>query len=187
MRIFIDTEFTELTRRAALISIGLVAENGDLFYAELSDYDAEAVNPWVRDNVLPWLSGDLLPAAGANTEPVMLCSGNSEAVAQALRVWLQRYGGANAVEIWADVLAWDWLLFCDLFGGAFSIPEQVHYIPRDLSTLLWAQGLNPDEQRENLGEVTYTHPQLKLAKHHALYDALLEKSIFENIKQVLKK
>jgi len=188
MRIFLDTEFTELTRRAALISIGLAAENGDLFYAELNDYPAEDINPWVRDNVLTLLSGEKL--AEATNMPVTaqyFCRGDRQAVAQALRQWLARFGEKNAVTVWADVLAWDWLFFCDLFGGAFSIPEQVHYIPRDLSTLLWAQGIDPDVQRENLGEVTSTHPQLNLAKHHALYDALLEKSIFENIMLTMKK
>ena len=39
MKIFLDTEFTGLHRNASLISIGLAAENGDVFYGELTDYD----------------------------------------------------------------------------------------------------------------------------------------------------
>ena len=73
------------------------------------------------------------------------------------------------------------MLFCELFGGAFALPEQLHYIPRDLSTLMVLKGIDPDTPREELGRVTWSHPRLRLAKHHALYDALLEKDIFEKI------
>lgn len=181
MRIFLDTEFTGLHQRTTLISLGLAAENGEAFYAELTDYDPKQVDDWVRENVLPFLSDNLPNAETAPAGPVLLCQGNTAEVARALRRWLLRFGGKDSVEIWADVLAWDWVLFCELLGGTFSLPEPVHYIPRDLSTLLWARGIGVDTSREELGSVQWAHPALKLAKHHALYDALLEKNIFEKI------
>ncbi|MCK6693520.1 MAG: hypothetical protein L6Q97_15670, partial [Thermoanaerobaculia bacterium] len=61
--IFLDTEFTGLHREAELISVGLAAENGDVFYAELNDYDPDQVSPWVQENVMPLLSGAVLRAA----------------------------------------------------------------------------------------------------------------------------
>jgi hypothetical protein len=176
--IFLDTEFTQLRQEAELISIGLAADDGAVFYAELTCWDAGAASEWVQANVLPFLSADLSKASEAPDLAAFLCQGDREQVARALRRWLKRFGAAHSVRIWADVLAWDWVLFCELFGGSFGLPEQVHYIPLDLSTLLWAKGIDPDTDRESLGEVTWKDERLKLARHHALYDALLEKDIF---------
>ena len=39
MKIFFDTEFTGLHKNTTLVSIGMVAENGHTFYAELNDYN----------------------------------------------------------------------------------------------------------------------------------------------------
>jgi hypothetical protein len=182
MRIFLDTEFTELTQQAQLISIGLAAENGDWFYAELTDYDPSSIGPWVKDNVLTLLTGaELANAQLVHIEANMSCQGNAIEVSQALHGWLKRFGEKDCIHIWADVLAWDWVLFCELFGGAFSIPEQVFWIPFDLSTLLLTKGLDPNTTRETLGQVDLQVPKLKLAKHHALYDAWLEKVIFEGL------
>jgi len=182
MRIFLDTEFTGLHQHTSLISIGLAADNGDIFYAERNDFDKAQLDDWVNDNVLPHLSGDLPAVATLIPSSEMVGCGNASEVEKALRLWLERFGEKNSVEIWADVMAWDWILFCELFGGAFHIPKQVHYIPRDLSTLLAVRGIDPDTTRETLGKVTNAYPPLKLARHHALFDALLEKDIFENLR-----
>lgn len=181
MRIFLDTEFTGLHQHTTLISIGLAAENGDVFYAELTDFDPLQVDEWLKINVLSHISGDLSETGQASVNDVHFCKGTMAEVAADLRNWLIRFGGKDSVEIWADVMPWDWVLFCELFGGAFGIPEQVHYIPRDLSTLLVLKGKDPGIPREELGSVGWAHPKLKLAKHHALYDALLEKDIFGKI------
>lgn len=182
-RIFLDTEFTGLHQQAALISVGLAAENGDVFYAELNDYDPEQVSPWVKENVIPLLSGPVLRAArNAPRHNDMFLYGDQPDVSRALRNWLARFGGPDSVHIWADVPAWDWVLFCELFGGAFGLPQQVHYIARDLATALEWHGTDPDTDREKLGgPVVFTHPKLRLGKHHALYDALLEKAVYENL------
>lgn len=178
-RIFLDTEFTGLHQGTTLISIGLAADNGDLFYAELTDYDKSQLNEWLRIHVLPQLSGNLRVGKNARVQDSMFVRGDRLDIGRVLRNWFARFGGKDSVEIWADVLAWDWVLFCDLFGGAFGLPEQIHYIPRDISTLLYLKGVDPDADREKLGQVNWDHPELKLAKHHALYDALLEKNVFE--------
>jgi hypothetical protein len=53
-RIFIDTEFTNLTT-PRLISLALVAEDGAEFYGELSDFDARECSEFVKEKVLPQL------------------------------------------------------------------------------------------------------------------------------------
>lgn len=54
MRIFIDTEFTDHAH-PDLISIGMVAEDGQSFYAERADYRYEDCSSFVRNEVLPLL------------------------------------------------------------------------------------------------------------------------------------
>lgn len=59
MRLFLDTEFTNLVRgESELISIALVTENGNSFYAELSDtYQLKDCSNFVKEFVLPFLKG----------------------------------------------------------------------------------------------------------------------------------
>ena len=180
MRIFLDTEFSGLRQDAALLSIGLAAETGAVFYAELAGLDpAAAPDPWVAANVLPLLAGERLPAGAA---PDCFMRGGRAAVREALAGWLAQFGATpDSLQLWADVPAWDWVLFCELFDGPFGLPPQVHYIVRDLATWLEQRGIDPDTPREQLGAVERRFPGLRLAKHHALYDALLEQSVFERL------
>ena len=56
MRVFLDTEFTDFAD-PQLISIGMAAENGRSFYAELSDgWLPEKCSPFTQDVVLPRLA-----------------------------------------------------------------------------------------------------------------------------------
>jgi hypothetical protein len=56
MRLYLDTEFTESHPEAKLISIALVDENGDSFYAELTDtYKFEQCSSFVKLYVIPFL------------------------------------------------------------------------------------------------------------------------------------
>ena len=52
LKVYYDAEFTGLNRNTDLISIGLVSEYGNYFYAEFIDYDKTKITPWIRDNVI---------------------------------------------------------------------------------------------------------------------------------------
>lgn len=52
MKVFFDTEFTGLHQNTTLISIGLVDENNNTFYAEFNDYDKLQVDDWIQKNVV---------------------------------------------------------------------------------------------------------------------------------------
>lgn len=54
MLVFLDTEFTDFVS-ADLISIALVSEDGQEFYAERTDYHRDACSDFVREHVLPVL------------------------------------------------------------------------------------------------------------------------------------
>jgi hypothetical protein len=58
MKLYLDTEFTDLVPGARLISIALVSETGEYFYAELTDtYKIEHCSDFVKAYVLPLLRG----------------------------------------------------------------------------------------------------------------------------------
>ena len=58
MRIFLDTEFTDLVPHNKLISIALVDEDENYFYAELNDtYELKDCSPFVKEYVLRYLRG----------------------------------------------------------------------------------------------------------------------------------
>jgi len=58
MRLFLDTEFTDLIPGNKLISIALVDEDENYFYAELIDtYELKDCSEFVKSFVLPFLKG----------------------------------------------------------------------------------------------------------------------------------
>ena len=52
MLIFFDMEFTGLHQYTTPISLGMVTEKGDTFYAEFTNYDINQCDGWIRANVL---------------------------------------------------------------------------------------------------------------------------------------
>jgi len=176
-RLYYDSEFTGLHRETTLISIAFCSGQGAEFYAEFSDYAPEQCGDWLRDNVIAhthWI------AAGRTTPLVTvegdtrLCFGNRELVRKELESWLGRF---DAVEIWADCPAYDWVLFCDLFGGALQIPEQIYYIPFDLATAFKLHGLDPDTDRVEFAGVEQG------ARHNALHDARVARACHRRLLQ----
>lgn len=174
-KIFLDTEFTGLHKKTTLISIGLVSECGKTFYAELDDFDRKQVNMWIKRNVIKKLKfeyGHFLKTTFSD-EPysIEICS-NCKVVAAHLVEWLKQF---EKVEIWSDFLAYDWVLFIDLFGDAFSVPSNVYYIPFDICTLFKVKGIDPDISREEFSGLE----DCGLEKHNALYDAKVIKKCYE--------
>jgi hypothetical protein len=172
--LFYDSEFTGLHQAATLISIGLSSASGAEFYAEFSDYDRSQCDQWIQDHVLArtrWLrqgqTGPLRLQEGGLT----LCLGQRAEIAEWLAQWLQQF---PAVEIWADCLAWDWVLFCQLFGGALHIPRQVFYLPYDLATLFHSLGLPADTPRAEFAGLPPGDANAQ--SHNALWDARVIKA-----------
>jgi hypothetical protein len=149
MKVFFDTEFTGLHQKTTLISIGMVAEDGRSLYCELNDFDVSQVDDWLKDNVMAHLLG---------TNPI-----NTEQLRKAIEGFIEPY---DTVEMWSDCLAYDWVLFNQIWGHAFSIPKKIHYIPFDLCTLLKVKGIEPDINREHYAGMTEGSQ-----KHNALWDA----------------
>lgn len=146
MLIFFDTEFTDLGLDPRLISIGLVAEDGErTFYAELADtYQDKDCGDFARLAVLPLLAGG---------DAVLTL----RELGERLLAWLEAFG--EPVTLACDSLAWDWPWVQEIFGELEAWPANLARKPHIL-------GQNIDlnlaiEQAFASG----------LRRHHALDDA----------------
>jgi hypothetical protein len=169
-KIFFDCEFTGLHQHTTLISIGLVAKSGETFYAEFMDYDQSQVDKWIQEHVVDRLLLDNLSVnhQGAHYQ----FRDTSKIIAGELEFWLSQF---DQVEIWGDCLAYDWVLFCQLFQGALNLPENIYYIPFDICTLFKLHGIDPDVNREEFAGLGDGQ------KHNALWDARIIKACYEKL------
>lgn len=173
-KIFFDTEFTGLHQNTTLISIALVAETGETFYAELTDYDHSQIDNWLAENVIANLKlKGLTYDTQAYSSNELIYKGDKKSLAALLHTWLSQF---EAVEMWSDCLAYDWVLFCQLFGGALSIPKNVYYIPFDICTMFLLKGIDPDINREQFANYETT-----TGKHNALHDAKIIMECYQKL------
>lgn len=182
MKIFFDMEFTGLHQNTTPISIGMIDENDSTFYAEFGDYDHLQIDDWLRENVIENLHfhGNVEAKKGwCNTDfhPDYCESyGNREHIANSVYKWLSQY---DHVEMWSDCLAYDWVLFNQLWGHAFNIPEGIYYIPFDISTLFKVKGIDPDITREKFAGL-----EIGAQKHNALWDARVIKACYNKLRMI---
>lgn len=175
MKIFFDFEFTGLHQHTTIISLGMVSENGKRFLAETDSYDKTQVDDWIDEHVIPnlYISKDVdeMP-----TDCTYIVCKDIKEMGQKAKRWLAQF---NMAEMWGDCLAYDWVLFCEMYGGALSIPANVYYIPFDICTLMELKGQDSDENREVLAGF----PDTK-TKHNALHDANIIKLCYEKLIEI---
>lgn len=140
-KVFVDTEFTDFLD-PQLISIGLVAETGEEFYAELP-YNIRECSEFVKEAVLPLLG--YAPDAEVSKEDLY------ERITQWLCI--VRPTGSD-IHICYDYQT-DWDLFYDVLGG--RVPE-------------WCKRRLVADRINELLRYDY-HKKNNLPEHHALNDA----------------
>ncbi|MFJ1259011.1 hypothetical protein [Cupriavidus sp. CuC1] len=145
MLVFLDTEFTDFIE-CELISLGLVAEDGTQFYAEVQDFDREKCNQFVRAAVWSVL-GQIEGASVARAAlPARLCA------------WFASL--PDSVTVAADSFT-DWELLLDVLDGERPPNLAGRYDLRELaSNAAFQQAV-----------ATY-HGQPGHPWHHALHDAM---------------
>ena len=187
MKIFFDTEFTGLHKNTTLISIGLVTENGQQFYAEFSDYDKSAENDrWIKSNVIDKLYS-VTPKALDNAPYIEnFHYGDKYSISKALEMWLKQWDYVDTIELVSDCSHYDMVLFCDIFGGAFYLPKKVcptcYDINQDIAkyyncSLQEAFDMNREDIIKDLNKNPNTIPP-NIEKHNSLYDAIVIKAIY---------
>lgn len=188
MRLFFDTEFTGLHKNTTLISIGIVSEDRRTFYCELNDYNESQVNDWIRENVIANLrfkrpskdEDEPFTATRHESNPVpnnlyngysIEFRGTMADLRYQLNTWLNQF--KETCYFWSDCLSYDWVLFNHIFGDAFSIPENVYYIPFDICTMFELIGIDPDISREKFVNMVEGSQ-----KHNALFDAMVIRNCY---------
>jgi hypothetical protein len=166
-KIFFDLEFTGLTQHSTPVSLGMVSEDEKEFYAEFTDFDLLQVDDWLEENVISKLN---YPDGKTNKVfydendlSRIIVYGESIQIRYYLEKWLSQF---DKVEIWGDCLAYDWVLFCQLFGGALNLPKNVYYIPFDICVLFKERGIDPDIDR-----LAFSESNSKNFQHNSLADA----------------
>lgn len=193
-KLFLDTEFTGLHKNTTLISLSLVTEDGNFFYAEFTDYNVMQVDGWIKDNVIKNLIFQHRPdntasSASTPTGTDYNVKGNTEFVLKQLLQWLGELSknSQEKFEVWADVPHYDWVLFCDIFGGAMNLPQCIFYICFDLATKFKElPGGDPDCNRLDFLKSVLGHSTVMetiTAPHNALNDAIVTKTIWEILEQ----
>jgi len=172
--LFFDQEFSGLHQNTTLISLGIVSECGKTFYAEYNDYSVMQCNDWIKENVLANLNLE----AYSNNQSLKdwKIKGNSAQIKEALTTWLAQF---DKIKMVSDCLAYDWVLFCEIFGGAFGIPENIHYIPVYICTMFEDRDIDPDINREEFADLKNGS-----IKHNALWDAFVIMECYYRLKKI---
>lgn len=148
-KVFIDTEFTDFTD-PKLISIGMAADSGEEFYAEVP-YPQNQCSAFVRETVIPLLG----------RPPNSACS--TDELGAKIINWLELVRrGSGDVKICFDYQT-DW----DLFVSALDCYVPSWCVPR----LISARNIN------ELLRYAF-HKKHNLPEHHALYDAMATRYAF---------
>jgi hypothetical protein len=146
MIIHFDTEFTTLELYPKLISIGLVANDGREFYAELTgSYKYKHCSEFVRKTVLPLLDGG---DAQMDLHQLVMQLG----------AWLESFN--VSVILACDSLEYDWRWFTRIFTLYDTWPANVDRRPLLLEF--------PMEIQVEIVEKAFENG---LRRHHALDDA----------------
>jgi len=117
MKIWFDTEFIEDGKTIDMISIGMVREDGQTFYAESAECDHDLASPWVKENVLVHLQG-----------------GRFDWSRREIAAAIVAFAGEKP-EFWAYYADYDWVVLCQLFGTMMQLPEGWPMYCRDVKQL----------------------------------------------------
>ena len=138
MNIFFDTEFTGLQKDTDLISIGLISENNDVFYAEITDYDQQKLNPWLFANVIKNLSIENFKSATTKFN-IEHHRAPFSIISKKLNEWLIRIYDGKKIQFVSDCCWYDQVLLFDLITNrktALDVPYFISPVVLDICYLI---------------------------------------------------
>lgn len=152
VKIFFDTEFIEDGETIKPISIGMIREDGQTYYAEFEETDLGLSNDFVVENVIPHLKGG---DVAKSTERI------------AHEVFY--FAGENP-KFYAWYGSYDWVLLCQIYGTMMDLPNGWPMFQRDVVYLMELVGI----PRKAL-------PEMQGSAHNALDDAIWTKEAYDFI------
>lgn len=154
MKYYLDTEFIDDGKTVELISIGVVAEDGREYYAINNEADLSKASEWVATHVV-----NHLPDKADK-------SWKSRATIRDELLQFLVHGGLPTIYGWFS--AYDFLVFCQLWGTMMSLPRQLPHFFVDLRTIM--------EDRNIVG---IPRPKQSGQAHKAIDDARWTKEMHE--------
>lgn len=148
MRIYFDTEFIEDGKTIELLSIGMVREDGEFYYAEPIEADVSKASDWVKTNVLPNLNGKLLPRTKIAADIVVF--------------------SGEAPEFWAYFCSYDWIALCQLFGPMIDLPKHWPMYCNDVKQLCHQIGNPKLPEQESAEHNALNDAVWTMEAHHFL-------------------
>jgi hypothetical protein len=189
---FLDTEFTNLSRNSKLLSVGItvLSEKRESFYAEFNDFSMLIVTKFVKENVLPNMVFKEVHEDYQDNGEKLLMKSNTFTIQKTLLNWLkelsEKYDNKK-IQFVVDVGTYDWLLFSELISnkneeGQIIVPDFVDYIPIDLSTILHVAGFDTDVNRKEFLNITS-----EVTEHNALLDSKINLILYSMLMGLFNK
>lgn len=170
MKVFYDTEFIEDGETIALISIGIVREDGQELYLVNRDMPVDRIrdHSWLMENVVPGLPR---PRQEAIEKEFLLDWGDSrvkhkDQIARLVRNFIL---STPSPELWAWYSAYDHVVLAQLFGRMIDLPDGIPMWTNDLRQECQRLG-NPKMPRQIRG----VHNALEDARHNLVMARTLE-------------
>ena len=179
MKVFLDAEFMEDGREIEMLSIGLVREDGEEYYAVNAHADLLKANAWVVENVIPHLPTVPRPVMEwAKQYPGMLKDVAQVSLDKAdprvkpphqIADEIVRFVGPRP-EFWGYYADYDWVLLCQLYGRMVDLPRGWPMLCLDIKQLAWQLGdpQLPPHSVDNHGP-----------EHHALADTRWNRDAYQ--------
>jgi hypothetical protein len=170
---FLDTEFIENGKTIDLISIGIVSEGGDTYYAVNDSCEFFRASEWVMENVIkPHVGCYERRETGSKVFEYYLNAQKSvKSREQIVQDILDFIPPESNPEFWGYYADYDWIVFCQLFGTMMDLPDGYPMYCRDLK-----QEIDSIE-KDYLLKIELP-PQAEDLNHHALSDACWEKDCY---------
>lgn len=180
---FFDTEFTGLKKSTNLLSIGLIMENGQRFYAEITDYPTIDIEPWIKENVISKMkfNGES-NIHNVSSDGSIEMKSTFRVVRASLNTWLKQYSEIG-IQFVSDCITYDHMLIIDLISGhALKMPEFIssycHDINQDISRFYNIS----DEEAFDIDRNKICNREHEAdGVHNALVDAIHIKDIYNMI------
>lgn len=140
-KFFYDTEFIDDGRTIDLISIGIVREDGEEYYAVSSEFNVDKLwsNKWLLDNVWPHLPLVDLSFRGGQRDAITSIFGELDYdhpavkprshIAFEVKAFLL---SRHEPELWAWYAAYDHVALAQLWGPMIAIPRGIPMYTHDL-------------------------------------------------------
>lgn len=198
--IFFDMEFNGLQQNTEPISLAMVSGTDEYFYAEFENPEMEMAD-WIKENVLPHTlflkNPDRLFIGGITKYAPNMFYGYKKDIGLKARKWLSQF---DEVELWGDACSYDFVLLVDILAeyenGYPKLPDNVFYLPFDITTFFKVLNIDPDINREEFVKKDFvgsiescmerlgTPKEVIGKKHNALWDAFIVRECYNRLMRI---